>query len=149
MSESHLVPLAPSAVRQEVEQFAEIALGDEIRQFLLQPEALRPIVKTGDDRGEMLADPHIVLGLADSGAHCGQICDASFSSYFLQYWVRERGAFTVEEGIRKLTSEPAELFGLRNRGVIREGAFADLNVFDLDAIRVHAPEYRNDFPEQS
>jgi len=96
--------------------------------------------------GELLGDPHMVLGLADSGAHVGQICDSSFSTYFLHYWVQERGLFSLEEGIRKLTSEPARLFGLADRGEIREGAFADLNLIDLDRLRVHPPEYRTDFP---
>ena len=52
----------------------------------------------------------------------------------------------LEEAIRKLTSEPAELFGLRDRGAVREGAFADLNVIDFDALRVREPEYIQDFP---
>lgn len=96
--------------------------------------------------GEMLADPNMVLGLADSGAHVGQICDASFSTYFLHYWIRERELFSLEEGVRKLTSEPAELFGLADRGVLREGAFADVNAIDLDGLRVHPPQYRTDLP---
>jgi N-acyl-D-aspartate/D-glutamate deacylase len=95
---------------------------------------------------EMLARPEMLLGLADSGAHVGQICDTSFSTYFLGYWVRERGLFSIEDGIRKLTSEPATFFGIGDRGVLREGMYADINVFSLEELRVHLPEYTHDLP---
>jgi N-acyl-D-amino-acid deacylase len=96
--------------------------------------------------GEMLSDSNMLLGLADSGAHVSQICDTSFSTYFLRYWVKERGLMSLAEGIRKLTSEPAEFFGIADRGILREGAFADVNVIDPDAIKVLPPEFKNDFP---
>ncbi|MBJ19360.1 MAG: amidohydrolase family protein [bacterium] len=99
-----------------------------------------------EEVGRMLSDPHMLLGLADSGAHVGQICDTSFSTYFLNYWIGERGLLPLGEGIRKLTSEPAEFLGITDRGVLREGAFADINVIDLDALRVHPPEYVDDLP---
>ncbi len=94
----------------------------------------------------MLHHPQIMLGLGDSGAHCGQIMDASLPTFFLSHWVRDRGTFTVEEGVRRLTSDTAEVFGIRDRGVLREGAFADLNVLDLGALRLPLPEYVHDFP---
>ena len=81
--------------------------------------------------GQMLRHPQMLLGLDDSGAHCGQIQDASLPSFLLGYWMRDEKLFPVEEAIRKLTSEPAEFFGLRDRGVLREGAFADIHVIDL------------------
>lgn len=99
-----------------------------------------------DAVGEMLARPEMLLGLADSGAHVGQICDTSFTTFFLNYWVRERGAFSIEDGIAKLTSEPAGFFGIRDRGVLREGMYADVNVFALDALKVHLPEFVHDLP---
>jgi N-acyl-D-aspartate/D-glutamate deacylase len=94
----------------------------------------------------MLSHKHVVLGLADSGAHCGQIMDASLPTYFLSYWVREKQRFSLARAVEKLTSEPARLFQLEGRGVVKEGAFADLNVIDLDELRVLAPEYVQDFP---
>ena len=95
---------------------------------------------------EMLNDPNVVLGLGDSGAHCGQIMDASLPTYFLTYWVRERGEFSIETGIHKLTGEPAALYDLQGRGVLAPGAFADINVIDYDDLRLWGPEFVHDFP---
>ncbi len=94
----------------------------------------------------MLCDDNVVLGLGDSGAHCGQIMDASLPTYFLTYWVRERGRFTLEQAIHKLTGEPAALFGIADRGVLREGARADINVIDFEGLRLRGPEFVHDFP---
>jgi N-acyl-D-aspartate/D-glutamate deacylase len=95
---------------------------------------------------EMLDDPLVTLGLADAGAHVGQIMDASQPTFFLSYWVRERQRWTLEEAVRRLTSDTAALFGIRDRGVVAPGAFADLNVIDLDGMVLHQPEYVHDFP---
>jgi N-acyl-D-aspartate/D-glutamate deacylase len=95
---------------------------------------------------EMIANPTVVLGLADAGAHVGQIMDASQPTFFLRDWVRDRKLLSLEEAVRRLTSDTAELFGIQDRGVLRPGAFADLNVIDLDGLRLPAPEYVHDFP---
>ncbi len=95
---------------------------------------------------EMLDDPVVVMGLADAGAHVGQIMDSSQPTFFLTYWVRERARWTIEEAVRRMTSDTAALFGVADRGVLRPGAFADLNVIDLDAMVLHQPEFVHDFP---
>jgi N-acyl-D-amino-acid deacylase len=95
---------------------------------------------------EMLDDPLVTLGLADAGAHVGQILDASQPTFLLSYWIRERQRWSIEEGIRRLTSDPAELFGLPGRGRLAAGAFADVNVIDLDSLSMPAPDYVYDFP---
>ena len=95
---------------------------------------------------EMLDDPLVTLGLADAGAHVGQILDASQPTFFLSYWIRERQRWSIEEGIRRLTSDTADLFGLVGRGRLQVGAFADVNVIDLDGLRLPAPVYAYDFP---
>jgi N-acyl-D-amino-acid deacylase len=95
---------------------------------------------------EMLLNPQVVLGLADSGAHVGQIMDASQPTWFLTHWVRERGLFGIEDAIRRLTSDTAELFGLEGRGVLKPGAYADINVLDLEGMRLGMPDYIHDFP---
>jgi N-acyl-D-aspartate/D-glutamate deacylase len=78
----------------------------------------------------LLTDPHTMLGLSDAGAHASQLCDACFSTHLLSRWVRERKALTIEQAVRKLTSEPAEIFGITDRGVLARGRPADVVVFD-------------------
>jgi N-acyl-D-amino-acid deacylase len=95
---------------------------------------------------EMLDDPLVTLGLADSGAHVGQIMDASQPTFFLTYWVRERSRWGLEEAVRRLTSDTAGLFGIADRGVLCPGAFADINVIDLEGLTLPQPEYVHDFP---
>lgn len=94
----------------------------------------------------MLDDPLVTLGLADAGAHVGQILDASQPTFLLTYWVRERQRWTIEEAVRRLTSDTADLFGIVDRGRLVPGAFADVNVIDWDALHLPAPEYVFDFP---
>jgi N-acyl-D-amino-acid deacylase len=94
----------------------------------------------------MLHHPTVMLGLGDAGAHVGQIMDASLPTFFLSHWVRDRGTFSVEDGVRRLTSDTAAVFGIDDRGVVREGSFADVNVLDLAALRLPLPEYVHDFP---
>ena len=94
----------------------------------------------------MLEDESIVMGLADAGAHVGQIMDSSQPTFFLSHWVRDTGFFTLEEGVRRITSDTADLFGLADRGRLIEGAFADVNVIDFEALSLSGPEYVHDFP---
>jgi len=94
----------------------------------------------------LLASPLTIMGLADAGAHATQIMDASQPTFFLAHWVRDREALTLEEGVRRLTSDTADFAGFTDRGVIREGAYADLNVLDLEALRLPLPEIVHDFP---
>jgi len=98
-----------------------------------------------DAIGEMLADPVVLLGLADAGAHVGQTMDASAPTSLLTYWVRERGLMPVEEAVRRLTSDTATAFGI-DRGRLEPGAIADVNVIDFDALALEVPEYVHDFP---
>jgi N-acyl-D-amino-acid deacylase len=95
---------------------------------------------------DMLDEKLVTLGLADAGAHVGQILDASQPTFLLAYWIRERKRWSLEEGVRRLTSDTAALFGLTGRGRLTSGAFADVNVIDFDALDMPAPSYVYDFP---
>ncbi|OBB92482.1 amidohydrolase family protein [Mycobacterium sp. 852002-40037_SCH5390672] len=101
-----------------------------------------------DTVGELLHRDDVVLGLGDGGAHYGMICDASYSTYFLTHWARDRkaGRFTVSEAVRELTSVPARIAGLGDRGRIAVGYKADLNVIDHAALRLHKPMISYDLP---
>ena len=87
-----------------------------------------------DEVEGLLTDPHTMLGLSDAGAHASQLCDAGFSTHLLSRWVRERKALTLEDAVRKLTSEPAEIFGITDRGLLAVGRAADVVVFDPETV---------------
>jgi len=140
--EQSLWAMAQEQGKSPADLFIDMTLESEGSTYFIFPFANYEM----DAVENMLARPEMLLGLADSGAHVGQICDASFSTYFLNYWVNERGLFSTEDGIRKLTSEPAAFFGIADRGILREGMFADINIFALEELRVHAPEFTHDLP---
>ncbi len=97
---------------------------------------------------ELMAHPDSVLGLGDGGAHVDVICDCGYPSFLLSYWVRERarGTLGFETAIRILTSEPAALYGLHDRGVVAPGYKADLNVLDPDRVSPRPVEIVDDLP---
>lgn len=101
-----------------------------------------------DTVAELIRRDDVVLGLGDGGAHYGMICDASFPTYMLTHWVRDRAGdrLTVTEAVRELTSVPARVAGLHDRGRIAVGYKADINVIDADAIRLHRPVVAHDLP---
>ncbi len=98
---------------------------------------------------EMLGHPQTVLGLADGGAHYGMICDASFPSYYLARWARDADAgqrIPLPQAIAALTSEPAALVGLADRGCLAVGRKADLNLIDFERLQVQVPTVVHDLP---
>jgi N-acyl-D-amino-acid deacylase len=126
----------------------DILLQNEGRTILFLPGAN---YRDGnlDAAREMAAHPYTVLGLGDGGAHYGMICDASFPTFYLQQWVRDaQGEKRIDLGraVRALTDEPACAVGLRDRGRLAPGYKADVNVIDLDRLRLHAPTVVRDLP---
>jgi N-acyl-D-aspartate/D-glutamate deacylase len=101
-----------------------------------------------DACGEMLAHPDTVFGLGDGGAHVGLIADASFPTYFLSHWARDRsrGRMAVGQVVQQLTSSTARAVGLSDRGVLAEGMRGDCNVIDFDNLACLAPEMGYDLP---
>jgi N-acyl-D-aspartate/D-glutamate deacylase len=101
-----------------------------------------------DVSAELLVHPASVLGLGDGGAHVDLICDAGYPSFLLSYWVRDRtrGTLPIEAAVKILTSEPAAMYGLRDRGVVDTGFKADLNVVDPSAIVPLPIEVVHDLP---
>jgi N-acyl-D-amino-acid deacylase len=97
---------------------------------------------------EMLADPNVVVGLGDGGAHYGMICDASYSTYALTHWARDRKGdrFSIEQAVRLLTREPAEVVGLNDRGLLKPGHRAHVNIIDHEKLTLHRPGIVHDLP---
>ena len=86
--------------------------------------------------------------MSDGGAHCGAICDASVPTFMLSHWARDRkrGTLALEWVVRKQTADTARLYGLYDRGVIRPGFRADLNLIDFEALALELPEVVHDLP---
>ncbi len=97
---------------------------------------------------EMLAHPQALFGLSDAGAHVGTVCDASFSTFLLTHWVRDRaaGRLAPEAAVELLTSRNARYLGLQDRGTIAPGLRADLNLLDPARLGVGAPRLVRDLP---
>jgi N-acyl-D-aspartate/D-glutamate deacylase len=97
---------------------------------------------------EMMAHPLALVALSDGGAHVGTVCDASMTTFMLTHWARDRasGRLSVEEAVHAMTARNAAYLGLRDRGVIREGARADLNVIDHAALTLERPRLVRDLP---
>jgi N-acyl-D-aspartate/D-glutamate deacylase len=101
-----------------------------------------------DAAHEMLSHPHTVPGLSDGGAHVGTICDGSFPTTLLQHWTRDRDGARLDLPfvVQRQARDTARAVGLLDRGVLAPGYRADLNVIDMDALRLHRPEVRYDLP---
>jgi N-acyl-D-amino-acid deacylase len=98
---------------------------------------------------ELLLDPATLLGLGDGGAHCGQIVDAGVPSYMLSHWARDRRrgpGLPLEQLVKMQTSETADFFGFHDRGRLKPGLRADINLIDFDRLRLHQPEIVHDLP---
>ncbi len=113
-------------------------LGTRLRIFIAndEPKAV----------GRLLTHERVALGLSDAGAHVGQLCDAPVATDLLGTWVRERAVMPLEQAVRKLTSEPADMFGFARRGSLREGNWADVCVFDPESVGSGPMRRVRDFP---
>ncbi|MFA5885263.1 MAG: amidohydrolase family protein [Acidimicrobiia bacterium] len=96
--------------------------------------------------GHLLTHESVALGLSDAGAHVGQLCDAPIATDLLGTWVRERGVMPLERAVRKLSGEPADMFGFTGRGYLRAGSWADLCVFDPQTVGTGPIRRVRDFP---
>jgi N-acyl-D-aspartate/D-glutamate deacylase len=141
-AEDGLVAIAARRGVSPAEAFVALALETEGRLLLSLPF----LNQDAEAIAGMLAEPVVLVGLADAGAHVGLTMDASAPTWLLCHWVRDRGVLSLEDAVRRLTSDTAATFGIEERGVLRAGAFADLNVIDLAALALPVPEFVHDFP---
>lgn len=99
-----------------------------------------------DAATDLFGKPGTILGLGDGGAHYGMICDAAYPTYMLTEYVRDKKRLSIQAAISMLARETAEAVGLNDRGVIKPGYKADLNVIDLDRLHLYAPRIKRDLP---
>jgi len=104
---------------------------------------------TLDWQKQLLEHPNVLFGLSDGGAHCGVIADAGMPTFIMTHWGRDRtkgDKLELEFIVKSLTADTAQAFGMFDRGLLREGMIADMNVIDFDALRLHRPEAIFDLP---
>jgi len=138
-------PIAAVAAARGVHP-ADLALDLALRSNL-EARFRMPVANT--DEGEvaqLLRHPATVLGLSDAGAHASQLCDACAPTHLLGHWVRETGTLSLEEGVRQLTSDTADRFGLSDRGRLAVGRPADVTVFDPATVGCSPLRRVFDFP---
>ena len=126
MEQRSIADLAEQAGRDPLDFMLDLALSENL------DTVFSAVLLNSDERavGEMLRHPASLVSLSDAGAHLTFFNDAGFGLHLLGHWVRRLGVMSLSEAVRKLTSEPAELFGIQNRGRIRPGYYADLMLFD-------------------
>jgi N-acyl-D-aspartate/D-glutamate deacylase len=125
-----------------VEAMIDLGLESDFGVFFFQPTS-------NDDPADVkviLDHPRTVMTFSDAGAHVSQIMNASLPTHLLGVWVRERQAFTLEHAVRMLTLVPSTIWGFADRGLVREGFVADLNVFDPEAVGECLPQVAFDLP---
>jgi N-acyl-D-amino-acid deacylase len=128
--------------KDPLEVMIDLALEKHLKQFFQQP-------LVNEDQDYVLAGmrhPRSVVTFSDSGAHVSQIMDSSIQTHLLSYWVREKQAFTLEQAVRKITFDLASFWGLEGRGYLREGAVADLAIFDPQTVGPQMPVVDHDLP---
>jgi N-acyl-D-aspartate/D-glutamate deacylase len=135
--------IAAAEGKDGVDAFLDLTLADD-----LDNEFTMASFNTRVDRmTEILNDRSMLLGLGDGGAHLDMLCDAGYPTYVLGTWVRDRGVLTLEEAVRRMTSDPADFFGIGDRGRLRPGLAADVTIFDPATVgSAGRPERRFDLP---
>lgn len=142
LSEMALADAAKQAGLHPVDFMLDISLETE-----LEARFRMPVANHFEDEVEpLLKDTNTVIGLSDAGAHASQLCDACLPTHLLGRWVREKKVFSIEEAVRMLSSRPAEVFGITDRGTLAEGRPADVVIFDPETVGCGPVKRVWDFP---
>jgi N-acyl-D-amino-acid deacylase len=128
-----------------VEVMMDLAVGSNFNQLFMQFD-VTTVPKSDAEALATLRHPRTVMTFSDSGAHVSLIMDSSIHTHLLAYWVRERNAFSLEEGVKMITLTPAMAWGFTDRGLLRQGCIADLNVFDPAILAPQIPTIEHDLP---
>jgi N-acyl-D-aspartate/D-glutamate deacylase len=121
----------------------DIALEDKLQTFF---RISAPVTQDESKLERILKSPATLVGISDAGAHLQTFAGGDYTSYFLQHWVREKGSFTLEEGVAALTSRVADFLGLTDRGTLEPGKVADLVIFDPDTVEPLPLQTLDDIP---
>jgi N-acyl-D-aspartate/D-glutamate deacylase len=142
LSDRPLVALAGERDCTPLDVMLDISLEDDLETRFWS------VLANNDPEGIawLLPRDNVLFGLADSGAHVSQLCDACFATDLLGNWVRDRGVMSLERAVHKLTGEPAAVYGLADRGTIALGQAADLCVFDPETVAPGPLRRIRDFP---
>ena len=126
LEQRSVAAIAAEQGKDSLDVMLDLALAEDLRTtFVAQ------LLNSDEEAvGRMLNHPHSIVSLSDAGAHLTFFTDAGFGLHLLGHWVRERGAMSLPEAVRRLTSQSAQLFGLPGRGLLRESHAADLLLFD-------------------
>jgi N-acyl-D-aspartate/D-glutamate deacylase len=135
--------IAKAQGKDGVDAFLDLTLADDLdNEFTMASFNTR-----ADRMAEILNNPAMLLGLGDGGAHLDMLCDSGYPTYVLGTWVRERKVLTLEHAVQRMTSDPADFFGITDRGRLLVGLAADLAIFDPATVgSVGRPERRYDLP---
>jgi len=137
--------LAAERNADPVEVMMDLALESDFDQLFMQFD-VTTVPKSDEEALATLRHPRTVMTFSDSGAHVSLIMDSSIHTHLLAYWVRERQAFSIEEGVKMITMTPAMAWGFVDRGVLRHGGIADINIFDPATIAPQIPTIEHDLP---
>src|SRR3954464_5092242 len=126
-----------------VDALLDVTLEDDLQnEFTMQSFNSR-----ADRMAEILNDKSVLLGLGDGGAHLDMLCDSGYPSYVLGTWVRDKKVLSLEEAVRRMTSDPADFFGIKDRGRLQPGLAADIAIFsEKDVSSAGRPERLHDLP---
>ena len=140
---STVADIARAEGKDGVDTFLDLTLADDLDlEFTMATFNNRP-----ERMAEILNNKSVLIGLGDGGAHVDMLCDSGYPTYLLGTWVREKKALTLEEGVRRLTSDPAGFFGIEDRGRLKVGLAADVTIFDPATIgSSNRGERRYDLP---
>jgi len=141
-SKKTMAQIARDQGKDPIDAFLDLAIADRL-ELMFDLQALNFELEGVKN---LVTDQRFLIGLSDGGAHVDMLCDAGYATYLLGRWVREYQVLSLEEGVRRLTSVPADLFGIPKRGRIAQGLVADLTLFDPDTVDAKDPEYVWDLP---
>ena len=135
--QKNIADIAQAEARDPLDVMLDLAIAEDLKTVFTAE-----LLNTDEDAvGRMLNHPYSIVSLSDAGAHLTFFNDAGFGLHLLGHWARDLGAMALSEAVRRLTAHPAAVFGMKDRGLIREGFAADLLLFEPGSVG-RGPKHR-------